>query len=168
MPILRENSLEIQSRSAEQTLRLGQRLGELLTAGDIICLHGGLGAGKTTFARGVGQGWGSRTILNSPTYTIVNIHQRQQDKQLLYHVDAYRLENTMALESIGFDDIFDGNGPILIEWPQRLKSILPNDYLWLDFNNEDDDASRRVITIENHGERHLNLLNTFRQAVFGV
>lgn len=168
MPILRNHTLEIQSRHASQTLRIGQRLGELLTAGDVVCLHGGLGAGKTTLARGIGMGWGSRTTLNSPTYTIVNMHRRQSDNQTLHHIDAYRLENPEAIYSVDFDSIFEASGPILIEWPQRVKAILPHDYLWIDLQTDDHDLDRRLLTIDSVGERYISLLEALRRAIFGV
>lgn len=168
MPILRDNTLEILSRSPDQTLRIGHRLGELSTAGDIICLHGGLGAGKTTLARGIGHGWGSTSTLNSPTYTIINVHNRKSDSQTLYHIDAYRLENPEAVFSVGFDDVFEANGPVLIEWPRRIQKILPLHYLWIALEIDDEDDERRVITIEGVGERHSMLLEALRKAVFGV
>lgn len=168
MPILRDNTLEILSRSPDQTLRIGHRLGELLTAGDVICMHGGLGAGKTTLARGIGHGWGSMSTLNSPTYTIINVHNRLTDLQTLYHIDAYRLENPEAVFSVGFDDVFEGHGPVLIEWPHRIQDILPSQYLWVTLELDDEDDERRVMTIESVGERHSTLLEALRKSVFGV
>jgi tRNA threonylcarbamoyladenosine biosynthesis protein TsaE len=168
LPILRDNTFEAHSRNPEQTLRLGQRLGQLLTTGDVVCLNGQLGAGKTTLARGIGQGWGSSTPLTSPTYTLVHIHRREQDIQQLYHVDAYRLESPAAISSVGLDDVFDGNGPVIIEWPLRIKSVLPQDCLWIHLEMDELDPDRRLLTFESRGERHLKLLMAYRQAVYGV
>ena len=168
MPILRDDTFEIQSRNPEQSLRVGQRLGELLTAGDIICLEGGLGAGKTTLARGIGMGWGSTTRLTSPTFTLINIHQRAKDAQKLYHLDAYRLESPQAVDSVGIDDVFEGHGVVLIEWAQRIRATLPPQYLTIQLTPDDLDPDRRLLTISALGDRHLALLNTLRQTIFGV
>lgn len=169
MPILRDNTFEVHSRHTDNTLRLGRRLGELLTPGDVVCLHGDLGAGKTTLARGVGQGWGSSTPLKSPTYTLVHIHHRAADSQPLYHVDAYRLDDDPAtLATVSFDAVFDGRGPVLIEWPQRLQLILPDDHLWIAIVLDEDDPDRRLLTFTSQGERHRHLLDAYRQALFGV
>ncbi len=91
MPVLDEHSLDFFSRSPEQTRRLGARLGAVLRPGDVICLQGDLGAGKTTFVQGVAQGWGSLDSVSSPTFVIVNEYRRA-DGDLLFHMDAYRLE----------------------------------------------------------------------------
>lgn len=168
MPILRNNTLEIISRNAEQTLKIGYRLGQLLTSGDTVCLHGGLGAGKTTLTRGIGQGWQSVSRITSPTYTLVNVHERATDGQKLYHVDAYRLENPEDLDSVGFEDIFESNSTVIIEWPERLGTILPKDYLNIYLDIDDEDVDRRVFTIEAVGERYNPLLDALRHAIFGV
>jgi tRNA threonylcarbamoyladenosine biosynthesis protein TsaE len=164
--------LEIISRSAEQTERLGTWLGQLLAAGDVVCLAGGLGAGKTTFAVGIGRGWGSASRLTSPTYTLVHIHRRATDRQVLYHVDAYRLETPTALESVGFAEIFEGSGPVIIEWPERLKEVLPEAYLWVElWPDDDEDAARRLMVFSCRGEpcEHYELLLAkFRQMAAGV
>ena len=78
MPILKRDSLEFISRSPEQTVRLGARLGRYLRGGEVIVLEGGLGAGKTVFARGIGVGWGSTTRLVSPTFVLIHQHARHQ------------------------------------------------------------------------------------------
>lgn len=168
MPILRNNTLEIISRSADHSLRMGYRLGELLTAGDVVCLHGTLGAGKTTLTRGIGQGWGSTSRITSPTYTLVNIHHRAPDNLTLYHVDAYRLENPDDLDSVGFEDIFESNGVIIIEWAERLHSILPTGYLNLQLEADETDPDRRVLTIEAVSEHYNTLVDALRHAIFGV
>src|SRR5258706_9835 len=92
VPILKEGQLDISSHSAEQTQRLGARLGSLLQVGDIICLSGDMGAGKTVFSAGIGRGWGAKTPLTSPTFNLVHDHTRDADSQHLYHLDCYRLE----------------------------------------------------------------------------
>ena len=78
MPILDAHTLEFFSRSPEQTRRVGMRLGEHLEAGDFICLQGELGAGKTTLAQGLAQGWGTMDSVSSPTFILVNVYQRRR------------------------------------------------------------------------------------------
>ncbi|MCS7071697.1 MAG: tRNA (adenosine(37)-N6)-threonylcarbamoyltransferase complex ATPase subunit type 1 TsaE, partial [Anaerolinea sp.] len=102
MPILKEGELDIISSSPEQTQRLGMRLGTLLRPGDLVCLSGDLGAGKTIFAAGIGLGWGAIPPLTSPTFNLVHIHTRRQDAQRLYHLDCYRLHGPEDIDSIGF------------------------------------------------------------------
>ena len=150
------------SPNAPSTRQLGQHLGQLLQPGDVVCLVGGLGAGKTTFAAGIGQGWGSTSRLTSPTYTLVHEHHRLVDPQTLYHVDAYRLETPDALESVGFGDIWEGNGPILIEWPERLGEMLPNERLWIEIEADSElDDNQRSLRFWARGERAEHLLADF-------
>ncbi|MBI5928273.1 MAG: tRNA (adenosine(37)-N6)-threonylcarbamoyltransferase complex ATPase subunit type 1 TsaE [Chloroflexi bacterium] len=155
-------ALQIISPNAQSTRQLGQQLGQLLLPGDVVCLVGGLGAGKTTFAAGIGQGWGSTSRLTSPTYTLVHEHRRPADSQTLYHMDAYRLETADALESVGFGDIWAGNGPILIEWPERLGDMLPSERLWIEIEAESElDESQRTLRFWAQGHRFEHLLADF-------
>ena len=165
MPILRDGELDITSHSAEQTYRLGARLGNLLQAGDVVCLIGGMGAGKTAFSVGIGQGWGTQAPVTSPTYTIVHEHRRNTDAIRLYHLDCYRIDSLDDAASIGLDDIFDGDGTVIIEWADRIHSLLPPEYLWVDLRILE--HTRRNFTMEAHGQRHETLLQEFRDGVFG-
>lgn len=139
-------------------------LGQLLEPQHIICLDGDLGAGKTTLARGVGRGWGTDDRVTSPTFTVMNIYHRPTDRQQLYHVDAYRLETDTAVESIGFDDIFAANGPVLIEWPKMIAAVLPVGYLWLHIEAPADDDHRQL-TITSIGSSHQNLLQRLSERI---
>ncbi|NLX11994.1 MAG: tRNA (adenosine(37)-N6)-threonylcarbamoyltransferase complex ATPase subunit type 1 TsaE, partial [Chloroflexi bacterium] len=95
--------MQLTSHSVEQTLHLGRALGELLRPGDLICLAGDLGAGKTALTRGIGAGWGAREAVTSPTFTLIHEHRRPQDDQVLYHVDCYRLHGAEDAWNIGLD-----------------------------------------------------------------
>src|SRR5512139_2671207 len=97
MPVLDRQSLEFISRSAEQTRRAGMRLGALLRTGDLVCLVGDLGTGKTTLMQGVSAGWGSLDAASSPTFVLVNVYRRPDGKRL-YHLDAYRLSGAGEAE----------------------------------------------------------------------
>jgi tRNA threonylcarbamoyladenosine biosynthesis protein TsaE len=164
MPILDANSLESFSRSPEQTRRLGMRLGALLLPGDVICLQGNLGAGKTTFTQGMAQGWGSLDSVTSPTFVLVNEYRRPDGKRM-FHLDAYRLESASEAEELDPDAML-AEGPLVIEWPERVETILPDERLWvnLDYVSEE----HRDLVFSAHGARFQTLLATFRQAAYGV
>ncbi len=166
MPILKEGELDIISHSAEQTQRLGARLGSLLQPGDIICLSGDMGAGKTVFAAGIGIGWGAVTTVTSPTFNVVHEHKREKDKQRLFHMDCYRLHNASDSESIGLDDIMDGYGPLVLEWPERIEGILPKDRLWIELRVLE--PTRRNFTFIGSGKRYNELVDKFRELAFGL
>lgn len=165
MPIIREGELDIISHSPEQTTRLGKRLGMLLQPGDVVCLSGDMGAGKTVFARGIGEGWGAKHALTSPTYTLVHEHRRD-DGQRLYHLDCYRLENAEDVDSIGFDDVLDSDGVVLIEWAERIMGAVPEQHLWVELRVIE--ATRRNLLLEGNGQRHVDLIDQFREQTFGV
>lgn len=166
MPILREGELNIISYSAEQTTRLGIRLGRLLRPGDVICLSGDLGTGKTVFAKGIGLGWGATTPLTSPTFNLVHQHQRTHDHQRLHHLDCYRLEGPHDADSIGLDDILDGEGPVIIEWAERILDVLPDDHLWIEMRAHE--PQRRNLLLEGQGKRYQALMDAFRSDTFRV
>src|SRR5512143_3420281 len=110
MPILDPHSLEIISRSTEQTRRVGMRLGALLQAGDLVALVGDLGSGKTTLVQGIAAGWGSHDLVSSPTFVIVNVYRHTSGKRL-FHLDAYRLNSAAEALDLDLDNILD-QGPM--------------------------------------------------------
>ncbi|QPC84343.1 tRNA (adenosine(37)-N6)-threonylcarbamoyltransferase complex ATPase subunit type 1 TsaE [Phototrophicus methaneseepsis] len=165
MPILQEGELDIISHSAEQTRRLGVRLGQLLQPGDVVCLSGDLGAGKTVFTSGIGIGWGSRVPVTSPTFNLVQQYTRDEDDVILYHMDCYRLGGAEDVESIGFDDLLDGSGPLIIEWPERIEDALPEDVLWVDIHVIEE--GRRNFIFEATSKHYQKLIDSFREKAFG-
>ena len=164
MPILDERSLDVFSHSPEQTQRLGVRLGELLKPGDLICLSGELGAGKTCFAAGVGRGWGALETVTSPTFVLVNEYHRA-DGRILHHVDGYRLSGAPEAATFGFSDLLWAADVVLVEWPERLLTLLPAERLWLEFTYIDE--TKRNLRLIGVGERYMALLADFRRAAFG-
>lgn len=166
MAILRQNSLDFNSSSVEQTERLGVRLGQLLQPQDVLGLQGDLGAGKTALARGIGRGWGTAVRVTSPTFTLVNEYPRASDGCLLYHLDCYRLQSTADAETLGLEDIFDRPAAVMIEWPERITEWLPAGRLdiYLTYVN----TTRRSLRLTAHGARAEALLREFKQAAFGV
>jgi len=166
VPILKEGQLDIISHSAEQTQRLGSRLGGLLTPGDIICLSGDMGAGKTMFSVGIGKGWGSKTPLTSPTFNLVHDHTRSTDSQHLYHLDCYRLEKPSDADSIGIDEVLSGRAAVILEWPENIVSILPKQRLWIEIRVVEN--TRRNFAFLAEGKRYEDLIAKFREFTFGV
>ncbi len=164
MPILDERSLEFVSHSPEQTQRLGVRLGELIRSGDLVCLAGDLGAGKTTLAQGIARGWGSLDPVTSPTFVLINEYHRA-DGATLYHVDAFRISDDVQASMLGLSEVLEGGGPVLVEWPERVKSCLPAESLWVRLKWVDD--LRRGMRLEAIGPRAELALKQFRKVAFG-
>jgi tRNA threonylcarbamoyladenosine biosynthesis protein TsaE len=164
MPILDERSLEFISHSPEQTVRLGARLGERLTSGDLLCLSGELGAGKTTFITGVGRGWGALEPVTSPTFVLVNEYRRA-DGLCLRHMDCYRLNSGAEAVALGLEDLLDSAGAMVIEWPERILEVLPRERLNLKLSWVSD--SKRGFHLEAVGAHGERILNEFRRATFG-
>jgi tRNA threonylcarbamoyladenosine biosynthesis protein TsaE len=163
MPILDSHSTDFFSRSPEQTRRIGVRLGGALQAGDVICLQGDLGAGKTTFVQGVAQGWGSVDSVSSPTFIIVNVYRRADGCQL-FHMDAYRLDSTPEAEEVDLDTML-AQGALLIEWPDRIDGLIPAENLWVKFEHVDEEE--REMKFMAHGKRYDELLDVIRHALGG-
>ena len=151
------------SRSPEQTRRIGVRLGGALQAGDIICLQGDLGAGKTTFVQGIAQGWGSKDSVSSPTFILVNVYRRSDGSQL-FHMDAYRLDSTPEAEELDLDTML-AQGPLIVEWPERIDGLVPGENLWI--NLEHVDEEEREMKFKSHGKRYDQLLEVIRHAIGG-
>lgn len=124
MPILEANTFEFISRSPDQTRRVGMRLGAILRRGDVICLDGELGAGKTTLVQGLASGWGSTDPVSSPTFVIINLYRRTDDERFA-HLDAYRLEGSWDAEMLDIEELL-ANGPLVVEWAPRIQDSLPD------------------------------------------
>ena len=139
-------SLTLTNRDA--TIALGKKIGQQLVAGDVLVLDGDLGAGKTTFTKGLAAGLEIPDIIKIPTFTI--IHEYQDGRLPLYHMDAYRLENGGA-EDLGLEEYFDGDGVSVVEWAEFVEDELPADFLAIHFKRTDDDNTR-VLEFEPHGQ----------------
>ena len=129
------------------TYRLGEAIGRQVKPGDIICLNGDLGVGKTVFTQGVASGLGITEPVNSPTFTIVQVYE--EGRLPFYHFDVYRIGDIEEMGEIGYDDYFFGEGICLIEWAELIEEILPENRISITIEK---DLSRgfdyRRITIE--------------------
>lgn len=120
-------STEIVTNNVEETLKFGKKFFLQLKAGDIVCLFGDLGSGKTTFVKGLAQGLGiKQDIVNSPTFVLLNIYE---GKLPLYHFDLYRMEDVKEILAIGYEEYFYGQGITMVEWAERLENLMPKKYV---------------------------------------
>lgn len=163
MPILDSHAMDFFSRSPEQTRRIGMRVGGALQTGDVLCLQGDLGAGKTTFVQGLAQGWGSVDSVSSPTFILVNVYRRADQSQL-FHMDAYRLDSTPEAAELDLDSML-AEGALVIEWPERMAGLIPTERLWVKFEHVDDEE--REMKFKASGKRYDELLNLVRHAFGG-
>jgi len=143
------------SHGVEETVSLGERLGQLVEPGSFIALSGDLGCGKTQFVRGVASGLGidDSVPITSPTFTLLNEYP---GRVRLYHFDLYRLRGGDDIAELGFDEYFHGNGVCLVEWAERLGSDLPDERLDIMFEYAGE--TERRIDIIAHGFNHEALL----------
>jgi tRNA threonylcarbamoyladenosine biosynthesis protein TsaE len=164
VPILSASASEVFSNSAEQTRRLGMQLGNLLEIGNVVCLEGELGSGKTTLVQGIAAGWGSTDAVTSPTFVLVNVYRRPDGAQLA-HMDAYRLESAAEAEALDIDNLLE-SGPLVVEWADKIEACLPAELLWLKLFTIDED--RRRIEVQPSGEIYQHKAEAFREAVYGL
>ncbi len=121
--------LEIRLNSLEETEEFGIKLGRSLRRGDILCLNGDLGAGKTTLTKSIGLGLGVEEYITSPTFALIN---QYSGRLPVYHFDVYRLENVEELFDLGFDEYFYGNGVCIIEWADKIDRMIPKERIVID------------------------------------
>ncbi len=150
--------LKLYCAQERETLRIGRRLGSVLRAGDIVCLRGILGAGKTVLAKGIAWGLGVPvSSVVSPTFVVM---REISTKRLpVYHFDFYRLGAADEVAAIGYEEYLYGGGVSLIEWPERLGILSPQDCLHADIAVTGDRS--RSITLQASGERSRELLARF-------
>jgi tRNA threonylcarbamoyladenosine biosynthesis protein TsaE len=137
---------ELVAATPEQTQGFAKRLAGLLQPGDVIALEGDLGAGKTTFTKGLAQGLGITKNVNSPTFTIIKEYQGNLP---LYHMDVYRVED--SFEDLGFEEYFEGIGVTVVEWAHLIETQLPENLLTIHLYHGDN-GTRRIV-LEPNGSR---------------
>ena len=130
----KDRIIRVITANREETVAIGTLLGKLLRAGDVVCLDGDLGAGKTAFTAGIAKGMGIRGVIASPTFTILIEHTKQDSNgsgSPLYHFDAYRLSGEDDFYNLGFDEYFSCQGVCVIEWADRIRAAVPCDAVWV-------------------------------------
>lgn len=145
--------MEIRVASLEAMHELGRRLGAAAFAGCVIALEGDLGAGKTELVRGIAQGLCTKSEICSPTYAL--IHEHEQGRLPLYHIDLYRLEESATMD-LGLEEYIYGEGVCAIEWAQRSPSLLPGERLDVCIRKESGEA--RVLELFAGGKKYQKML----------
>ena len=141
----------IKVNNLEETIALGNRLGLLLQPNMLLTLSGDLGAGKTTFTKGIGQGLGITKVINSPTFTILKQYQGRLN---LSHFDAYRLEGQD--DDLGFEEIFDSDDVCAVEWANFIEDILPVDRLTIEIKKIDENI--REFVFKTNSEKYAQVV----------
>ena len=131
---------------------------QALHAGDVILLDGDLGAGKTTFTKGLARGLGIRKNVKSPTFTL--IREYHEGRLPLYHMDVYRLEETGG-DDLGLEEYFNGDGVSVVEWSQFVEDDLPKEFLIVHFIKDETDDDKRTLVFEPRGKRYEEMLKIF-------
>ncbi len=146
--------MNIELKSLEETEKFGKKLGSLLESGDILCLNGDLGAGKTTLTKSIGLGLEVDDYITSPTFSLVNIYSGRLE---VYHFDVYRLESIDEVYDLGFEEYFYGQGVSIIEWAEKIESILPKERVDLNISYGEDGTSR-LIEIKGSGQAYKRII----------
>ncbi len=147
--------------SAHETWTLGRALGRAAEAGSLVALSGPLGAGKTVLTKGIADGLGVRSVVNSPTFVLMNEHP---GRLRLFHVDAYRLDDPEEALAAGLLDERETVGVTVIEWAERLEGWLPDDRLEIVLDPDPDGGDRRTVRWSAHGAQHATLAAALRAA----
>ena len=145
----KRNVIKYLSKNREETVKLGERLAHALKGGDIVCLSGDLGSGKTTFTKGIARGLKIKEeAVNSPTFVLMNAYEGRLP---LFHFDLYRLDKEGEILNLGYEEFLYGNGVSVIEWAEKLGELTPKDFLKIQFENKSE--NERLLTLLPLGKR---------------
>jgi tRNA threonylcarbamoyladenosine biosynthesis protein TsaE len=142
----------IETHSPEETDAAGRRLGAALRPGDVVALHGPLGAGKTVFARGIAQGCGATGYMASPSFIVI---REYPGAVRVYHVDLYRLDCLDDVQQLGLEDLMESTGVVIVEWAERAAPVLPSSCVHVNiaFGPQEDDRRLTVETLPSLADR---------------
>lgn len=160
IPIATDHAFEIVTHGPKHTFLIGERLGRLLDAGDVVCLQGDLGSGKTCLTQGIAAGLGISGAVTSPTFVLVNEYRSPERGLRLYHVDLYRIDDPDAALGVGLDDYLYGDGVTVIEWAERVPGLIPPDRLWVTLSYMG--PTKRSLLFQAAGARNGDVLDAFR------
>ena len=146
--------IKLISEQEERTYEIGLKLGSLLEAGDVVCLTGDLGAGKTTMTKAIAKALGVEEDVTSPTFTIIHEYSGRIP---VYHFDVYRIRRLEEMEDLGYEEYFYGKGVCLIEWASEIESLIPEERLWIDITRDVGDH-RRIIDIKGTSSHFIKII----------
>jgi len=152
-------NLNIVTRDPEETQKLGKRISKLVLPGDLFAFYGELGAGKTCFIQGVCQGLGVRDYVTSPSFTIINEYKGRVP---VYHFDLFRLNSLEEFLDLGYEEYFYGEGLTVIEWAEKVESLLPFGHLKISI--EFFNYSQRIIYFATSSDRYKVFLKELIQS----
>ena len=138
--------MKFHTKSAEETIALGKRLGSFLKKGDVVALQGSLAAGKTTITKGIALALEIQDTITSPTFCLISEYQ---GKMPLYHFDVYRLQGADDFANLGADDMIYGDGVCLIEWSEKIMDELPKKAIVIRLEVSKSADSERDVFVEN-------------------
>ncbi|MBU1125788.1 MAG: tRNA (adenosine(37)-N6)-threonylcarbamoyltransferase complex ATPase subunit type 1 TsaE [Candidatus Omnitrophica bacterium] len=151
--------MKIISHSVKDTLRIGRRIARHLKGGEIICLHGELGAGKTVLVKGIAEGLGIKAdAVMSPTFILIRVHT--SGKFPLYHADLYRLRHIQEVMDLGYEEYLYGKGITVIEWADRLGNLLPTQYFKIELMHRGN--SQRALCFSACGHAYERILSDLK------
>jgi tRNA threonylcarbamoyladenosine biosynthesis protein TsaE len=148
--------LHLATSTPGQTRRLGERIGRMLRAGDVVLLSGELGAGKTVLAQGIGRGLGVTDPIKSSSFVIMNEYEGASLR--LYHADLYRLDDPAQVAELALDELAS-RGVLLVEWPERAPAEMPPEHLLVSLAYDGARAHARAIDVEAHGARYRRIVD---------
>ena len=164
-PILTEHAFDAVTHSPAQTYAVGERLGQLLRAGDVVCLQGDLGTGKTCLTQGIGAGLQVVGVINSPTFVFVNEYPPAHRGPYLYHVDLYRVADYLDVISLGLEDYLYGDGVTVVEWADRAREIMPRERLWITLIYTD--HMKRTLIFDAVGDHYVEIVSALKEGIYG-
>ncbi|NSW91224.1 MAG: tRNA (adenosine(37)-N6)-threonylcarbamoyltransferase complex ATPase subunit type 1 TsaE [Firmicutes bacterium] len=152
--------ITIKTASEHETRNIGFLLGSVLKKGDIVCLEGELGVGKTVFVKGVASALGVEEYVTSPTFIIVNEYNGRLP---VYHFDVYRISDPQDMYEIGFEEYIYGDGIVVVEWADLIKEILPDELIWVrieknNINKKNNAGEKDVLMVEEGRIIHIDFI----------
>jgi tRNA threonylcarbamoyladenosine biosynthesis protein TsaE len=157
------------SHSPQQTRNVGLHLGQILQPGDVVLLFGQIGSGKTLLTQGIAAGLHIDGYVQSPTFTLVVEHEGTSGEGnpiTLYHLDLYRIEDPGEIDTFGHEEYLDDpEGIVVIEWPERLGAMIPEEHLLITIEYLAD--TKRKLMFFSRGDRYRARVSAFREEVFG-
>ena len=145
--------MNFKTTTSEETIKLGEKIGSALKAGDIIAMKGTLGAGKTTITKGIAAALGIEDTITSPTFCLISEYEGK--KLPLYHMDVYRLDSEEDFLNLGVEEMLYGDGVCIIEWSEKVMKVLPKKRIILTITPEEDGS--RIIQLENWNHEEICL-----------